>query len=119
MNWRKYLLIALVAGGCAFAPAPQSDAGVSVGIGVGFPGAYPYYGYYPYGRIHITRTPIIGPRFTSDRRFTGTMDAAFIIRVIAITVTGGKQTIEKIRAGESEHAASRFSSAALRRTQLT
>ena len=43
---KKLLLIALVAGGLAFVPAQRSDAGVSVGIGVGFPG---YYGYYPYG----------------------------------------------------------------------
>ena len=42
---KKLLLIALVAGGLAFVPAQRSDAGVSVGIGVGFPG---YYGYYPY-----------------------------------------------------------------------
>ena len=54
MNWKKLLLIALVAGGIAFVPAPRSDAGVSVGIGFGFPVGYygypyyPYYGPYPY-----------------------------------------------------------------------
>jgi hypothetical protein len=69
MNWRKYLLIALVAAGCAFAPAPQSDAGVSVGIGVGFPGAYPYYGYFPYGPYPYYPNPYyrtsfyVGPSF--------------------------------------------------------
>ena len=43
---KKLLLIALVAGGIAFVPAQRTDAGVSFGIGVGFPG---YYGYSPYG----------------------------------------------------------------------
>jgi hypothetical protein len=47
-------------------------------------------------RTHITRIPITGRRFTSDRRFTGTTDGASIIRAIAITVTGAKQTIEKL-----------------------
>jgi hypothetical protein len=43
---KKLLLIALVASGLAFVPVQRSDAQVSVGIGVGYPG---YYGYYPYG----------------------------------------------------------------------
>jgi len=43
---KRLLLIALVASGLAFVPAQRSDAQVSVGIGVGYPG---YYGYYPYG----------------------------------------------------------------------
>jgi len=42
---RKLLLIALVAGGLAFASASRSDAQVYFSIGFG-PG---YYGYYPYG----------------------------------------------------------------------
>ena len=46
MNWKKLLLIGSVVGLLAFVPVQRSDAGVSVGIGVGFPG---YYGYYPYG----------------------------------------------------------------------
>ena len=46
MNWKKLLLIGSVAGLLAFVPVQRSDAGVSVGIGIGFPG---YYGYYPYG----------------------------------------------------------------------
>ena len=46
MNWKKLLLIGSVAGLLAFVPVRRSDAGVSVGIGIGFPG---YYGYYPYG----------------------------------------------------------------------
>jgi len=53
MNWKRVLLIALVASGLAFVPVQRSDAQVSVGIGVGFPGGYygypGYYGYYPYG----------------------------------------------------------------------
>jgi hypothetical protein len=43
---KKFLLIALVASGLAFVPVQRSDAQVSVGIGVGYPG---YYRYYPYG----------------------------------------------------------------------
>jgi hypothetical protein len=46
MNWKKVLLMALVAGGIAFVPAQRTDAGVGFSIGVGFPG---YYSYYPYG----------------------------------------------------------------------
>ena len=46
MNWKKLLLIGLVAGGLAFVPTQRSNAGVSVGIGFGIPA---YYGYYPYG----------------------------------------------------------------------
>ena len=54
MNWKRLLLIGLVASGFAFASAQRSDAGVSFGIGFG-PGYYGYgypgyygYGYYPY-----------------------------------------------------------------------
>jgi hypothetical protein len=47
---KKLLLIALVAGGFVFATAPRSNAGIAIGVGVGYPGyGYPYYGYgYPY-----------------------------------------------------------------------
>ncbi len=38
MNWKRLLLIALVAGGFAFVPVQRSDAQVSVGIGFGSPG---------------------------------------------------------------------------------
>jgi len=50
MNWKKLLLIAATVGAFTFVAAPKSEAGVSVGIGVGFPVAYPAYGYpyYPY-----------------------------------------------------------------------
>ena len=50
---KKILLIGLAAAGLMFASAQKSDAGVSIGIGFGGPGCYPYgyygYGYYPYG----------------------------------------------------------------------
>jgi hypothetical protein len=52
---KRFLLIALMAGGLAFVPAQRSDAQVSVGIGFGYPSyGYRYYpsygyGYYPYG----------------------------------------------------------------------
>jgi len=55
MNWKRFLMIALVAGGFAFVPVQRSDGQVSVGIGFGSPGGYHgyypygYYGYYPYG----------------------------------------------------------------------
>jgi hypothetical protein len=51
---RKLLLIALVTLGVVLAAAPQSEAGVAVGVNLGFPVGYygypyPYpYPYYPY-----------------------------------------------------------------------
>jgi len=41
-------MIALLAIGSIVLTAPESNAGVSIGIGVGFP-AYGYPAYYPYG----------------------------------------------------------------------
>ena len=35
MNWKKILLIGLMAGGFALASASRAEAGVSVGIGIG------------------------------------------------------------------------------------
>jgi hypothetical protein len=50
MSWKKFLLIATIAGAFAFASVPKSEAGVHVGIGIGFPIGYSYgYPYYPYG----------------------------------------------------------------------
>ena len=56
---KKFIITALLAIGFIVLTAPESKAGVSIGIGVGFPGygyaAYPYgygcypYSYYPYG----------------------------------------------------------------------
>jgi hypothetical protein len=66
MNWKKLLLIAIVAGGFIFTAAPSSKAGVSVGIGLGVPVAYPYpygYGYpYPYYGYYGPRA-YVGPSF--------------------------------------------------------
>lgn len=50
---KRFLLIALMAGGLAFVPAQRSDAQVSVGVGFGYPSyGYRYYpsgyAYYPY-----------------------------------------------------------------------
>ena len=50
---KKFMLIALVAIGFIVVATPESNAGVSIGIGFGFPGFYGYpaycpYGYYPY-----------------------------------------------------------------------
>jgi hypothetical protein len=44
---KKLLLIAVVVAGFALVGVSRAEAGVSVGIGIGFPGCYPY-GYYPY-----------------------------------------------------------------------
>ena len=56
MNWKRLLLIGSVAGLLAFVPAQRSEAGVSVGIGIGFPGYYGYYpAYYPYGYYYPYR----------------------------------------------------------------
>ena len=43
---KKFMMIALVAIGFIVIATPQSNAGVSIGIGFGFPAYYPY-GYYP------------------------------------------------------------------------
>ena len=49
MNWKKVLLIALVATGLIFLPAQHSNAQISVGIG------YPGYGYGYYPRYRYYR----------------------------------------------------------------
>ena len=45
---KKFMIIALLAIGFIVLTAPESNAGVSIGIGVGFP-VYGYPAYYPYG----------------------------------------------------------------------
>ena len=45
---KKFMMIALVAIGFIVIATPESNAGVSIGIGFGYPAYYPY-GYYPYG----------------------------------------------------------------------
>jgi len=60
---KKFMLIALVAMGFIVMATPESNAGVSIGIGLGFPvGFYGYpayypYGYYPYGAPYYS-TPV-------------------------------------------------------------
>ena len=46
---KKFMTIALLAVGFIVLATPESNAGVSIGIGVGFPGVYGYSAYYPYG----------------------------------------------------------------------
>ena len=46
---KKFMIIALLAIGFVMLTVPESNAGVSVGIGFGFPAVYGYPGYYPYG----------------------------------------------------------------------
>jgi len=43
---KKFMMIGLVAIGFIVIATPESNAGVSIGIGFGFPAYYPY-GYYP------------------------------------------------------------------------
>ena len=45
---KRFMLIALLAIGFIVLTAPESNAGVSIGIGFGFPGVYGYPAYYPY-----------------------------------------------------------------------
>jgi hypothetical protein len=69
MNWKKLLLVAIVAGGVVFATVPRSNAGVAIGIGLGFPVVYPYpyYGYpyrYPYPYYgYYGPSAYVGPSF--------------------------------------------------------
>ena len=46
---KKFITVALLAIAVTMVAAPESNAGVSIGIGVGFPALYGYPGYYPYG----------------------------------------------------------------------
>ena len=46
---KKFMMIALVASGFIVIATPESNAGVSIGIGFGFPGFCGYPAYYPYG----------------------------------------------------------------------
>ena len=43
------MIIALLASGFIVLAVPDTNADVSIGIGVGFPGVYGYPAYYPYG----------------------------------------------------------------------
>lgn len=46
---KKFMMIALISIGFMALLVPDSKAGVSIGIGFGFPGVYGYPAYYPYG----------------------------------------------------------------------
>ena len=63
MSGKKLLLIAAVLGAFAFISVPKSDAGVHVGIGLGFPIAYPGYAYpyYPvvYSSPFVYSRPVV------------------------------------------------------------
>jgi hypothetical protein len=65
---KKFVLVTLAMGVFTFAAAPSSDAGVTVGIDLGFPAAYPYpyygcgYPYYPYYGYYRPSV-YIGPSF--------------------------------------------------------
>ena len=62
---KKFLLIAIAAAAMLFVAAPNSKAGVSVAIGVGFP-AYPAYAaYYPYGYYPY---PVVRPVYVGYYR---------------------------------------------------
>jgi hypothetical protein len=61
---KKFMMIALVAIGFIVVATPESNAGVSIGIGFGFPAYYPYgyypYSYYPYGAPYYRSTVYYG-----------------------------------------------------------
>jgi hypothetical protein len=46
---KKLMITALLAIGFIVLTVPESNGGVSIGIGLGFPGVYGYPAYYPYG----------------------------------------------------------------------
>jgi len=56
---KKFMTVALLAIGFIVLAAPESNAGVSIGIGVGFPGFYGYPAYYPYGYYPPYYRPVI------------------------------------------------------------
>ena len=92
MNWKRLLLIALVAGGVTFVAAPRSDAQVYFSIGFG-PGYYG--GYYPYGSYYPYRYSITGRIATLTIDLTmgmGDTDIITATTVILTTVTGNEVT---------------------------
>jgi len=60
---KKFMLIALVAIGFIVVATPESNAGVSIGIGFGFPGFYGYPAYYPYGYYPYSYYPYGAPYY--------------------------------------------------------
>lgn len=61
MNWKKLLVIAIAVAGFAFVAPSRSDAGIAVGIGLGFPGVYAYPAYYPYAYPYYQPVVYVGP----------------------------------------------------------
>ena len=67
---KKFMIIALLAIGFIVLTAPESNGGVSIGIGVGFPvygypAYYPYgYGCYPYGYYPSSYYPYSAPYYS-------------------------------------------------------
>jgi hypothetical protein len=61
---KKFMMIALVAIGFIVVATPESNAGVSIGIGFGFPGGcYGYPAYYPYGYYPYSYYPYGAPYY--------------------------------------------------------
>ena len=61
---KKFMMIALVAIGFIVVATPESNAGVSIGIGFGFPvGFCGYPGYYPYGYYPYSYYPYGAPYY--------------------------------------------------------
>jgi hypothetical protein len=66
---KKFMIIALLAIGFVMLTVPESNAGVSVGVGFGFPGygypTYDPYGYgcYPYGYYPYSYYPYRAPYY--------------------------------------------------------
>jgi hypothetical protein len=87
---KRFLLIALMAGGLAFVPGQRSDAQVSVGIGgVGIGFGYPAYRYGYYNSIDIIgRTDIMA--IPLALRTTGTMGTVTTATIGIITTTATK-----------------------------
>ena len=72
---KRLFLIALMAGGLAFVPAQRSDAQVSVGVGVGYPGyRYSYYGYPGYGNGYYPY------RYYRPYRYSGYYNGRYLLQ---------------------------------------
>jgi hypothetical protein len=70
MNKLKYLALAIVAGICLMASAPQVHAQVSVGVNIGAAPECPY-GYYDYAPYACAPYGYYGPEWFADGVFIG------------------------------------------------
>ncbi|PYK43603.1 MAG: hypothetical protein DME46_07410 [Verrucomicrobia bacterium] len=62
---KKFVMIALVAIGFIVMAIPDSNAGVSIGVGFGFPGGFcGYPAYYPYGYYPYSYYPYGAPYYS-------------------------------------------------------